>query len=241
MKVYSILVFVAVLLCCRHASAQLVQNDIGTHSMILNSSTKSVKVDKQYMNVQGKYLWDKDWHRAAVQMKPGNIFRLKAIKVNFLTNELHYPEGADEMAVPVDNMKRIVMFSNDTGGDTTKIDATFLVLVDPADKNKKQVLFELLTNGNIQLLKQTKVGTNKMRVDPIVGQSETILFYQSLTYYIKRGDTMTPLKGLNKSTVMGAVPEAEANNDWLSANKNKLKKEEDVVAFLTYLNSKSGS
>ncbi|MEJ0032433.1 MAG: hypothetical protein WDO15_19705 [Bacteroidota bacterium] len=93
MKVHTILVFVAVLLCIIPATAQLVNNDIAAHSMILNSSSKTTKIDKQYINVQGKYLYDKDWHKGAVQMKPGNIFRMRQVKVNFLTNQLHYPEG----------------------------------------------------------------------------------------------------------------------------------------------------
>ncbi|MEJ0032432.1 MAG: hypothetical protein WDO15_19700 [Bacteroidota bacterium] len=145
--------------------------------------------------------------------------------------------GEGEMAASIENMRKIVIFSNE---DTSKVEATFLVFGDPAQPKNPATFFQVLNNGKIQLLKQTTVGTNKMRVDPIVGQSETVYFYSSNSFYIRKDESMTKLDGLGKNSVFEALPEAATGNEWLAANKNKLKKEGDIVEFLDYLNSKEG-
>ena len=230
MKPFSYLVSLVILFLSLSAIAQ---NTISSQSM--GQTPKQVKVSSNDINAQGKMMWSKDWHRGKVQMKPGNIFRLKAIKINFYTNELQYPatNGTDEMAVSIDNMKKIVLFANDTP-DTTAIEATFTVLTDP--ETKTAAFYQVLNDGKIQLLKHTKVGTSKMRVDPIVGQSTTVYFYTNVDYQIQNDGKLTPLKSLGKSNITEAVPESSSATEWLASNKNKLKKEEDVVALLNYLN-----
>src|ERR1044071_5210344 len=108
------------------ASAQLAQNDIGTHSMIYKyndaakiGETKTVKAD----NILGKYLWSNDYHRAQIIMKPGNIIMMSAVKLNLYTNEIQYPGNADEMAASINDVKRILLYSNDPS-DTTLVIAT---------------------------------------------------------------------------------------------------------------------
>ncbi|HEX8060241.1 MAG TPA: hypothetical protein VF473_04860, partial [Cyclobacteriaceae bacterium] len=162
MKLYAPLVLIAAILFTAPAVAQLVQNDIGTHSMIINGA-KTQKVSTENMNLQGKYLWSKDWHRGTIQMKPGNVIKMKALKLNLFSNEVQYPDGAQEMAASIEGMKQITVFAND--GDSTKVEATFVVLRDP--ETKADTFFEVLNEGKIQLLKETRIGTNKMRVDPI--------------------------------------------------------------------------
>lgn len=232
MKLFILFLSVGILTCAP-AVAQLVQNDIGTHSMILRG-TKTEKVSTSNMNLQGKYLWSKDWHRGSVMMKPGNTIKMKALKLNFYTNEIQYPDGAEEMAASIENMSRIVVFSNE--GDSTAVAATFVVLRDP--ETKRETFFEVMNEGNVQLLKQTKVGTNKMKVDPILAQSETIYFYPTSYYFIRKPGKLIALKSLGKSNVLGALPEAASETGWLTENKNKLRKEEDVVVFLKWWNAR---
>lgn len=245
MKTCSLSIFLALILACPSAFAQLAQNDIGTHSMVYkyNDAAKigETKTIQSYADVHGKYLWSKEWHRALVIMKPGNSIAMKAVKLNFYTNEIHYPakqsnnqrDNQDEMAASISNVKRIIVYSNDPS-DTTTVVATFDVL--PNLETRKDFFYEVMNDGKIQLLKRVRISSNKMSVDPIQNR-EVYYFYSKPDYFIRNQAILKPIKALNKSKVFEVIPNAAASKEWLSSNRNKLKNEKDVVAFLNYLNS----
>jgi len=245
MKFHSLQAILAVILSAPPAVAQLIQNDIGTHSMVFkyNDAAKigQTKELKDYSNVHGQYLWSNDWHRAAFIMRTGNIVKMKAVKLNFYTNEVHYPGKEGEMAASIDKVKRIMLYSNDPS-DTTALVATFEVL--PNNTTHQDFLYEVMNEGRVQLLKRVRISANKMRIDPIQSQ-ETYYFYQSADYAIRSANAITEIKSLKKVHVFEAVPIASSGtewfsaNKWLSGNKNKLKNEKEVVDFINYLNSRN--
>jgi hypothetical protein len=240
MRPFPLLIVLAAVMSSSHAMAQLAvgQNDIGTHGMIYKyndpskiGSTKAVKPG----DVHGNYFYSKDWHRALVVMKPGNNYVLKAAKVNYFTNQIHYP-GTDtdtEMAVGINNVRRLLLYSNDPA-DSTSIVAMFDIL--PNFETKSDFFYQVLNDGDIQLLKGTTVATNKMAVDPMTNR-ESYYVYTKQTYFIRRDKALKPLKSLSKSSVFEIVPDTFTGKEWLTAHKNKLKKEEDVIAFLMFLNT----
>ncbi|MEI9918518.1 MAG: hypothetical protein WDO14_06920 [Bacteroidota bacterium] len=221
------LLLLTIIIACSQAIAQAPMG-MGT------ISGKTTKIDKNAVLIQGKYLYNKEWQRGAIQMRPGNVIHMKQMKVNFFTDAVEYPKGNEEMSTTLENVRKVVVF---TDADSTKVEATFGVF--PFGETKNPSFYQVLNDGKFQLMKHNKVGTNKMRVDPIVGQSETLYFYSAVSFYVSRDGKLIELKGLSKSNVFEVVPEAEAASEWLSSHKNKLKKEEDVVALFDYLNSQA--
>lgn len=235
MKNYSLHAFLAIVLSSPPAIAQLINNDIAAHSMIYKYNDASKigenKVSNDYSQVHGKYLWSNDWHRAAIIMKPGNIVKMNAVRLNFYTNEVHYPGGRNDMAASIDKVKKILLYSSDPA-DTTFVIATFEVLPDP--RTKQNVFYEVMNDGNIQLLKRVAISSNRMRIDPIQSK-ETFYLYSDIHYFIRNDKTLTEIRKLRKSTVFEAVPIALTGKEWLETYKNNLKTEKEVADFLSYL------
>src|ERR1041385_2276267 len=188
MKTCSLSIFLALILACPSAFAQLAQNDIGTHSMVYkyNDAAKigETKTIQSYADVHGKYLWSKEWHRALVIMKPGNSIAMKAVKLNFYTND---------------------------PSDTTTVVATFDVL--PNLETRKDFFYEVMNDGKIQLLKRVRISSNKMSVDPIQNR-EVYYFYSKPDYFIRNQAILKPIKALNKSKVFEVIPNAAASKEW---------------------------
>jgi hypothetical protein len=236
MKACSLSVILAAILSSP-ATAQLAQNDLGTHSMVYkyNDVTKigETKTIKNYDDVHGRYLWSKDYHRALVIMKPGNMIRMQAARINYYTNEIQYPSKENEMASSIKDVKRIFLYSNDPS-DTTLVVATFDVL--PDLQTRQPFFCQILNNGKIQLLKRVNVKSHNLRVDPIQNR-DTYYFYTATAYFIRNQAILEPIKTLNRSNLYKIIPEASSNKEWLSSKRNKLKNEKDVIAFLDHLNS----
>lgn len=188
--------------------------------------------DVSYRDVSGKYLWDIDWNPAIIVMKANNAIKLKDTRINLYSNEIHYKNGNEEMAAGVDNVKQVILFSN--GPDSTKVVAVFDVLPNSAKKN---VFYEVLNDGKIQLLRRVTILMKKDRYDPSKGTDE--YHFDGTPDYFIRMESLKPIKGISKSSVLEVVPTTPEDQEWLDKNKNKLKRVDDVVEFLNYLNAKN--
>ena len=59
----------------------------------------------------------------------------------------------------------------------------------------------------------------------------------NLNYAIYNNEKLIPLKGIDKTSIVSAIPFDATIENWLKENKNKLKSEEDVISLLNYFNS----
>ena len=84
--------------------------------------------------------------------------------------------------------------------------------------------------------KHTKVILHKGDYDPLRGKADTS-YDSEVEYFIKHDDNFSKLKALNKNSVLSALKPTQETDQWLSTNKNKLKNESDVLAFLNFYNT----
>jgi len=70
----------------------------------------------------------------------------------------------------------------------------------------------------------------------LLGKNVTSFFKKTYYGIYNNGKTI-PLKGLDKNSVLDAIPFNASVQPWIKNTKNKLKSEEDFIALLNYYNS----
>jgi hypothetical protein len=221
------------------AIAQMMSLDINSNTQMVKyydpSAIGRKKLDLNYNDIDGRYLWENDWSPAIIIMKRGNAIKLKSVRLNLYSNEIHYLASDGEMAATIEKVRRVIVYSNDPS-DSTRIIGAFDVF--PNLATRKETFHEIMNDGNTQLLRRAIVTLKKEKFDPLTGKDE-FHFYSTYEYFIRNDKILRPLKSFSKNSVFEVVPGAASEEEWLSSNKNRLKKPEDVVEFFNYLNAKS--
>lgn len=186
-----------------------------------------------YKDIDGSAFWKDDWQKAYMYTQAGNIILLDKAKMNLYSGELHYlTEDGKELVTETTAVAKVVFMQKK---DPSKVDAVFAVLANYVD-NKPAAYFKVFNSGNYQLilLEQRKVKTSPY--DPIQGKVVSS-FYATNHFAIYNNGKMTPLKDLDKATLLNMLPSNNTYETWLKEHKNKLKNESEAVAFLQYVNS----
>jgi hypothetical protein len=189
--------------------------------------------DVSYKDIDGKYFWKEDWKPALITMKAGSTTKMKAVRLNLYTNDIHYLTDEGEMAAQTGKVKSI-SFLSDKSTDTTTVVARFEMV----RNGTKESLYEILNEGQIQLLRRVTMTVKKDGFDAATAKDK-YHFDSDTDYFIRNGTELKPIKGLSKSSIFEAVPTASTAEAWLSENKNKLKKPEDIAQFLAYLSTQT--
>ena len=185
----------------------------------------------EYSDVTGECFWDKQWRPAILILKGGNGVKLKRVRLNFYTSNVHYiDKNGNELTTIKGLVNRIVFYDRE---DTTKLSAVFKSY---AGFNNSQSYIQILNEGKVQLCKVNDVTLKKKNYDPMVGRDE-FKFVSLVKYFINDNGVMTQLKGFRKSNVQSIIPSTPEIESWLSANNNKLKNEDEVLSFLEFYNS----
>ena len=184
-----------------------------------------------YEDVEGTPFWDEHWNSAILYFKSGAIYKLPTAKLNLYTSEVHYEnENGSELVAETNLIDKIAFLDSK---DATKILAVFAALPDYID-NKPAGFYRVFNNGAYQLILLQK---NLVKVSPYDAllQKSTTSFFKKTYYGIYNNGKTIPLKGLDKNSILAAIPfNVEA---WVKNTKNKLKSEEDFIALLNYYNS----
>jgi hypothetical protein len=241
MKHYASKVFLTLVLIYTSSAtfAQLQFVDVNSNNNMvrfLDPSTKGKPASNlSYNDVSGKYFWSENWYPALITMKAGKETKLGAARINLYTNDIHFIDKGNEMSARTNKVKKIILYS-DKPSDSTTVVGTFESFVSPGTSS--EALFEAMSEGQLRLMKRVSITVKKEAFDPLTGK-DRYTFVSSTDYFIHNGTGLKVLKSLNKSSVFEAVPDAASSEPWLSSNKNKLKKPDDIVKFLAYLNSQN--
>ena len=101
---------------------------------------------------------------------------------------------------------------------------TFVPAEYEAKKNRTYGYFELLSNGNVKLLRSyRKNGKNKVKTSYYIQIGEEI----AKPFKVRRSSIMKAFKNLNNEA-----------SDFISSNNINIKKERDLIKLFDYLNSK---
>ena len=184
-------------------------------------------------DLNGSPFWNDRWSKAFLYLKNGNLVKLAQVRLNIYSNEVDFinPHSV-EMVLDASDFKKILMMKQD---DTTRIAAVFECYHDFID-NKGEGFFRVLNGGKKQLYALYKAKLKEDPYDALLGK-RTSSFYTKTEYAISEAEKFTPIKSLDKKSVLAAITPDPKAESWLDINRNKLRNETDVVAFFTYLNT----
>jgi hypothetical protein len=73
--------------------------------------------------------------------------------------------------------------------------------------------------------------------DSLFGTMKRYYFKNEVKYLLANNYIVSPLKKLNKESILQLAPAGKKEQEWLLQNKVDFKKEADIVKYLTQLNS----
>jgi hypothetical protein len=187
------------------------------------------KVD--YSEVRGNCFWESEWNPAILIVKGGKAFKLQSAKLNLYTNDIHYLDNKGNELVAQNKVQNIVFYDRK---DTTKLKAVFQHLAGFKIKDT-DFYAQLLVEGKTQFFKRKEVKLSKSK--DVMLDHPDLRFNSEVHYYIEENGNLTLLKSISKENLFSIINAREEDEDWLKVNKNKLKNETDVIAFLTHRNS----
>jgi hypothetical protein len=188
------------------------------------------KVD--YSEIRGNCFWDSEWNPAVLILKNGKGFKLNRVKLNLYTNDIHYIDNKGTELVAQSSVKNIVFFDRN---DTTKLLAVFQRLEGFKIKNIDSYA-QLLADGKFRLLKRKEVRLIKSK-DAMLDHPD-LRFQSDINYFIEENGTISLLKSVTKANLFSILKSTDEDEAWLKANKNKIKNEAELTAYLTYRNAR---
>lgn len=225
--------FFAVIAFCLFCHSLFGQSGLIANRNLLSWSVPTSLSSKpiRYADVNGDCFWRQEWLPAQVIMQNGTQHTLAKAKLNFFSNAIHYiDEKGDEVAAQGGIME--VVFSSSS--DSSK-NGVFKVINGPA-VNFTETLAQVLVDGKTQFFKATPTKLVKREVDPLLAKVEWN-FESRETYFIQENGELKELKGLSKAHLFDVIIERDEDEAWLKAHGNKLRKEGEVTAYITYRNS----
>jgi hypothetical protein len=195
------------------------------------SKNKGTKLS--YTEVEGTAFWSEQWNPAIIYFSNGSKAKINQAKLNLYTDEIHYLSAdGTELAVDNKDITRLV-FLNKT--NLTQPIASFTKLTNHLT-NKGLGFYKVLNAGMFQLILLQKQLVKTSPYDPIQGKSISS-FYATREYAMYNNGKVVAIRDLDRNNVLATLPSKSAVDNWLKENKNKLKSEKEVIAFLNYFNT----
>ena len=186
-----------------------------------------------YADIEGTPFWNEQWAPAIIYFVNGSKAKINQAKLNLFTDEIHYLSlDGTELAVDNEGVSRLVFLNKN---NLTQPIASFAKLVNHVN-GKGTAFYKVFNAGNFQLILLQKQLVKTSPYDPI--QAKRISsFYSTKDYAIYNNGKVSALKDLDRNSILSTIPFYANVENWLKENKNKLKSEKEVTAFLNYFNS----
>jgi hypothetical protein len=186
-----------------------------------------------YTRIKGSPFYKDEWLLASIYSGDKLAF-VMPVKLNIATNEIHYTKNDEEKVLTGVN---VTVLAFHAGRDTSVTTDVFLRNIPNLLLNNKTIddYIQVMNGGHFQLLKYTK---RKVGSADSLFRTQTRYFFTNEDYYfLRNNDRIERLKKLNKENVLEFLPSALAYQSWIAENKIDLRKEQDVIRFLTHYNT----
>lgn len=205
-------------------------NVVGWNNIPTNITNERV----DYSDVKGNCYWNKDWLPAHITLLDGSVYELPQAKLNLYSNNLHY---INEKGVELASKSKAKLIVFHSSFDKNNHLALFKPFTDP-NAPGKEAYAQVMVEGAYQFLKLTTVKMQKFETDPLL-KTEEYSFDSKDKYFIEEKGQVHKLSSLDKRHLFEIVPKQEGDEEWLKNQGSKLRNEEEIIAFLTYRNSKT--
>ena len=189
-----------------------------------------------YSDMTGTPFWDDHWNAAHLFMKNGGIIKVDQVKIDLYANEIYFIHNGVELVAEKGSVQKVLLYKLQ---DTSKILALFEYYTDVTVNNSSSpVYYRVLTAGKVRLLLLQKSLVNTAPYDPLAGIAKKN-FYAKTYYALSNNGKISYLKSLDHTNLFAILSPDAASEAWLKKNNNRLKKETEVLSFLTYYNTEN--
>ena len=187
-----------------------------------------------YSDMTGTPFWDDHWNAAHLIMKNGGVIKVNQVKINLYSSDIYYIYNGVELEAEKGSVQKVLLFKQQ---DTSKILALFEYYPDVTVNNSPSpVYYRVLNTGKVRLLLLQKSLVNTAPYDPLTGIAKKN-FYAKTYYALSNNGNISYLKTLDHTNLFTILSPDAASEAWLKKNNNRLKKEAEVLSFLTYYNN----
>jgi len=177
--------------------------------------------------LEGDYYWDEHFKLGQVKLKENDSLLNLNLRYCIYNQEFQFVLNGDTLALNrIDKVEYITINNN-----------KFIYTTSPNKKNN--LCYEVLADGNIQLLKhhKCKLVKGKENVSSFEKKIPDHYIIKTNLFYRKNGQT--PLKLPSKKSSFYKIFNSSNDNliKFVNSNKYKHKKEPDLIKIFTYYNS----
>ncbi len=187
-----------------------------------------------YSDIEGSPYLNEHWSPAFLFLRSGGAVKLKNVKLNLYTGDVVYIDNKGTELAALPGMVRRIVFLNEK--DTTNVTSLFEAFPDSKVENG-YTYYKILSDGKWKLLELQKSLIRTVPLDALADKRNESSFFLKISYAIANEETVFPLKTLGYSAISSVLQIDKNADQWLKENKNGLKKESDVIAYLQYCNS----
>ncbi|MGK7392399.1 MAG: hypothetical protein ACNS60_18740 [Candidatus Cyclobacteriaceae bacterium M2_1C_046] len=197
------------------------QTNIGTGPIAVFSLSEPVG-----KSIDGHPYILKDWIPGTITFSDGKTVDVEFMNFNIHIDKISYKKGDKEY-----NTADQLDIERFTVGDKAFIYSL-------SEKGKKPEAFELLTDGDVKLLKKHYTDISKGKASNGYNDATNDRFILLETYYYKKGDLpAVEFKNKDKEVLVILSDEKETVDDYMDDNKLNSRKEEDLKKVFEYYNS----
>lgn len=195
-----------------------------------------------YERINGSPYWRNEYILASLIDKSNQVLGKAPVKLNLYTNEVYFltPQGQERVAAS-GKVRKIIFYKDEEGKEILTVfenNLPNIVEVNPTAENPSFV--QVMNSGDFQLLKHTRM--QFITADSLFGTMKRYRFSDQIHYYLNnKFGQVTKLKKLSRDAVVENLNIDRTVEAWIKENGINLKKEEDVVRFLDYMNSRKKS
>lgn len=186
-----------------------------------------------YADVDGSPFWNEKWAPALLFLKSGSVVKVNYVKLNLFTSDVLYIDNFGVALEAKAGMVQKMIFINEK--DTTKALTVFEAFPDKKVDNGYSYC-KVLADGKYKLLQIQKSFLRTVPSSVLSDKKTESSFYTKSSYAIAYEGALFPISALNHTNITAIVYPDKDTEQWLKDNKNNLKKELEVVAFLNYCN-----
>lgn len=227
------------------AQAFLESQPVGTSRdgvLIIYGSSNMNNNRIPYDRISGSPFWNSDYVMATLSDPENHVFGRMPVRLNLYTNEVYFKTPGGEVRVAAeDRVRKIIFHPNDTSQAVYAIFENELASIRTSNPNAKGTAYvQVMNQGDYQLLKHIK----KMFItaDSLFGTMKRYYFSEQIHYYLNdRFGQAYKLKKLSKEAVTEKMNLNKEEEEWIRQQGLTMRKEEEVLQFLTYLNEKRRS
>jgi hypothetical protein len=192
-----------------------------------------------YDRISGSPFWNNEYKTATLVDPENKLYGKMPVRLNLYTNEIYFktPKGEERVASE-GRVRKIFFHPNDTSAAITTVFENELASIKTTNPNAQGTAYvQVLNQGDFQLLKHIK--KIFVTADSLFGTMKRYYFSEQVHYYMnnKYGQAYR-LKKLNKEAVTQELNLDKEEEEWIRQQGLSMRKEDEILLFLTYLNEK---